>query len=107
MRNAIIGQFGDIDTRVDKGALWENFFISERKKIMTSSRDLFAKQYFLRTYDGQEVDLVEEWEGGHIEAFEMKYKEERLHREPAIWKKNFPAIPVRIATRNTAKDFLK
>jgi len=28
MRNAIIGLFNDIDIRPDKGALWENFFIS-------------------------------------------------------------------------------
>jgi hypothetical protein len=106
MRNAIIGPFTDIDSRLDKGALWENLFISERKKIMISKRDLFAKQYFMRTYDKQEVDLVEEWEGGRIEAYEMKYKEERKHREPAVWKKNFPDIPVQIATRENAKDFL-
>lgn len=106
MRNAIIGLFTDIDSRPDKGALWENFFISERKKMMIGKRDLSAKQYFLRTYDNQEVDLVEEWEGGRIEAYEMKYKEERNHKEPAVWKKNFPNIPVLIATRANSKDFL-
>lgn len=106
MRNAIIGLFTDIDSRPDKGALWENFFISERKKLMVGKRDLSAKQYFLRTYDKQEVDLVEEWEGGRILAYEMKYKEERNHREPAVWKKNFPNIPVLIVTRLNAKDFL-
>ncbi|MCC6323728.1 ATP-binding protein [Candidatus Nomurabacteria bacterium] len=107
MRNAILGLFSDIDVRTDKGGLWENFIITERKKVMQNSRDIFAKQYFLRTYDGQEVDLVEEWEGGHIQAFEIKYTEARIHREPAIWKKNFPSIPVKIITRKNAKDFLK
>ncbi|OGI77168.1 hypothetical protein A3C57_03090 [Candidatus Nomurabacteria bacterium RIFCSPHIGHO2_02_FULL_33_12] len=107
MRNAILGLFSDVDVRTDKGGLWENFIITERKKVMQNSRDIFAKQYFLRTYDGQEVDLVEEWEGGLIQAFEIKYTETRLHKEPAIWKKNFPTIPVQIITRKNAKDFLK
>lgn len=106
MRNALIGIFSDVDSRPDKGVLWENFFISERKKMMNNGRDLFARQFFLRTYDKQEVDLVEEWEGGRIEAFEMKYASEQKHKEPAVWKKNFPEIPVRIATRSNAKDFL-
>jgi uncharacterized protein len=72
MRNAIMGIFSDIDTRPDKGALWENFCITERKKMMIAARDLSARQYFLRTYDGQEVDLVEEWEGATIKGEDIE-----------------------------------
>ena len=32
IRNTIIGNFNDIKLRTDKGALWENFLVSERVK---------------------------------------------------------------------------
>lgn len=32
IRNAIINNFNELNNRTDTGALWENFFISERLK---------------------------------------------------------------------------
>lgn len=45
--------------RNDIGAIWENFIFSERIK-KCSIDDVYQKHYFWRTYDGQEVDIVEE-----------------------------------------------
>ena len=62
IRNALIENFNSIDKRDDIGKLWENFVVIERLKYRKyNNKD--ANQYFFRTYDGLEVDLVEEKEG--------------------------------------------
>lgn len=78
IRNAIISNFNALDIRDDKGKLWENYCIAERiKKITYAER--FVNFYFWRTYDQQEIDLIEE-ENGQLRAYEFKFgdKEARL-----------------------------
>jgi predicted AAA+ superfamily ATPase len=58
----IISNFNQLDLRVDKGALWENFLVSERRK-QNLYKDTFAKMYFWRTKQQQEIDFVEEKNG--------------------------------------------
>ncbi len=72
IRNMIIGNFNQLDLRPDKGALWENFLVSERRK-QNLYKDTFAKSYFWRTKLQQEVDYVEEY-NGKITGFEFKWK---------------------------------
>jgi predicted AAA+ superfamily ATPase len=72
IRNMIIGNFNQLDLRQDKGALWENFLVSERRK-QNIYKDTFAKMYFWRTIQQQEVDFVEE-NNGNILGFEFKWK---------------------------------
>jgi len=57
IRNTIINNFNFLNNRADKGALWENFFILERLKYR-EYHNIYANQYFWRTYDGNEIDLV-------------------------------------------------
>lgn len=71
VRNAVIRQFQPLDMRNDVGALWENFFISERLKFNHYRRSQSA-MYFWRTKSQQEIDLVEET-NGKMRAFEMKW----------------------------------
>lgn len=71
IRNMIISNFNQLDLRVDKGALWENFLVSERRK-QNLYKDTFAKMYFWRTKQQQEIDFVEE-KNGHITVFEFKW----------------------------------
>jgi predicted AAA+ superfamily ATPase len=59
IRNMVIGNFNPIELRIDKGALWENFLISERIKQIEYKQSL-AHTYFWRTKQQQEVDFVEE-----------------------------------------------
>ena len=70
VRNAIIQQFAPLDRRNDVGALWENFFISERIKF-NHYRQHHCNVYFWRTKSQQEIDYIEESDG-MFTAFEMK-----------------------------------
>ncbi|TVQ67817.1 MAG: ATP-binding protein [Balneolaceae bacterium] len=76
IRNMLIGNFNQLDLRVDKGALWENFLVSERRK-QNLYKDTFAKMYFWRTKQQQEVDFVEE-KNGEISAFEFKWNKKKV-----------------------------
>ncbi len=62
VRNAVINNFSYPDERNDRGQLWENFLFIERMK-KTAYQQLFANFYFWRTWDQQEIDLVEERDG--------------------------------------------
>jgi len=87
IRNALINNFNPISLRNDVGQLWENYIIAERQKkwFWLTNKPNF---YFWRTYDQQEVDLVEE-KMGKIEAFEIKWKKTRL-KPPKAWRKSYP-----------------
>lgn len=71
IRNAIIGNFTPLSVRQDVGALWENYLISERMK-QSYNRNRAKEFYFWRTYDNQEIDLIEESPEG-LSAFEFKW----------------------------------
>lgn len=71
IRNMIIGNLDPLELRPDKGALWENFLVSERIKQM-AYRQRLARCYFWRSRQQQEVDFVED-EGGKITGFEFKW----------------------------------
>ena len=47
------------------GALWENYIIGERRKA-NFNEGLHREFYFWRTYDKQEIDLIEELSLIHI-----------------------------------------
>ena len=77
VRNAVIQQFGTIDMRNDMGALWENFFISERQKFNHYSSN-YCNTYFWRTKDQQEIDYIEESDGS-MTVFEMKWNPQKAN----------------------------
>ncbi len=71
IRNAVINQFNSIELRQDKGILWENFLMSERKKI-TDYHQYHINRYFWRNHAQQEIDYIEE-KDGFVDAFEFKW----------------------------------
>ena len=73
VRNMIINNFNALDMRDDKGALWENFIISERLKY-NNYNNPFINSYFWRSITQQEIDYIEE-ENGKVSAFEIKWSE--------------------------------
>jgi uncharacterized protein len=75
IRNAVIGQLQPLSARMDVGALWENFLVSERLKQI-HYRGLNSKGYFWRSKQQQEIDYVEEW-NGKISGFQFKWNEKR------------------------------
>jgi predicted AAA+ superfamily ATPase len=72
IRNAIINNFNPLALRNDKGALWENFLISERMKKNSYAKH-YCNTYFWRTFDQAEVDYIEEYDGA-LHVFEFKWK---------------------------------
>ncbi|MHC1782222.1 MAG: ATP-binding protein [Anaerolineaceae bacterium] len=83
IRNAIIAQFSRLDQRNDQGALWENFMVVERLKFRAYSL-LHANEYFWRTYQGQEIDLVEDC-NGTLSGYEFKWSPKKKARPPSNW----------------------
>ena len=75
VRNAVIAAYNDFDLRPDKGALWENFLISERIKHLHYN-ELYCNYFFWRTKQQQEVDWVEE-KNLVIDAYEFKWKDKK------------------------------
>lgn len=71
IRNAIIRNFNPLHLRDDVGMLWENYIIVERMKKQKYT-PIYANNYFWRTYDQKEIDLVEEREG-KLFGYEIKW----------------------------------
>ncbi len=103
VRNALINNFNPLELRQDVGALWENFFICERLKWLRNQRKQ-TNMYFWRTYDGNEIDYLEE-EAGGLEGFECKWGNEKW-RIPAAFASTYPDSIVHFVNRSNALEFL-
>ena len=88
IRNAVINNFIFSDSRDDYGHLFENFCVLERMKYR-EYRGINANHYFWRTYDGAEIDLVEE-RGGDLFSFEFTLGN-KAKKAPEGWK-NYKVI---------------
>ena len=87
IRNVIINNFNPINLRQDKGALWENYLMSERQKFIHYHK-IYSNQYFWRTHDRAEIDYIEEREG-KLFAYEFKYKAGKT-RFPKSFQEAYP-----------------
>jgi predicted AAA+ superfamily ATPase len=103
IRNMIIGNFNPLDIRTDKGALWENFLISERIKQIEYKQSL-ARIYFWRTRQQQEVDLVEE-NSGKIFGFEFKWKNKKKAKLPKTFTEAYHAES-KVIDRDNFREFV-
>lgn len=77
VRNAVIQQFAPLELRNDAGALWENFFISERVKRNHYQLN-YCNTYFWRTKSQLEIDYIEE-QNGQMTVFEMKWNPKKAN----------------------------
>jgi predicted AAA+ superfamily ATPase len=103
IRNAVIGQFQPVQVRNDIGVLWENFLISERRKIINSNK-LIVNQYFWRTKQQQEVDYVEE-ANNQVTGFEFKWNPKHSKRLPLTFSNSYNASGQCI-TRENFREFV-
>jgi hypothetical protein len=62
IRNALIGNYSLPDNRNDIGALWENYLMTERKKLL-AYHGFYGHTYFWRSKAQAEVDYIEEIDG--------------------------------------------
>ncbi|MFA5202696.1 MAG: ATP-binding protein [Bacteroidales bacterium] len=103
IKNMILGNFTQLDLRMDKGALWENFLVSERRK-QNLYKDTFAKMYFWRTKQQQEIDFVEE-NNGQITGFEFKWNNKKT-KFPQNFMETYNAEE-HVIDRNNFREFVK
>ncbi len=104
IRNVLINNFTTPELRIDKGALWENFLISERIKSNSYS-GRFVNSYFWRTQDQAEIDYIEEYDG-ILHAFEIKWKEQKVIF-PSSFLNTYSNHQTDVVTRNNYDNFLK
>lgn len=104
IRNSIIGNFSGLHQRTDIGALWENFLISERLKVL-SMQSIKAASYFWRTTQQQEVDYIEEI-SSNISAFEFTWNPKTKKRIPKTFTKSYPNCATKIITSENFNEFI-
>ena len=103
IRNALIRNYNPLNLRNDIGQLWENYLMSERMKI-NSYLKRRVNTYFWRTYDQQEIDLVEE-SGTDLAAFEFKWNKSKV-KIPTAWKNNYADATFEVICKDDYLDFV-
>lgn len=104
IRNAIVAQFNRLDQRNDVGQLWENFVFVERMK-RRAYEALYANIYFWRTYDQQEIGLVEERDG-RLFGYECKWSPKKVGAAPRSWTATYPEAEFTVITPDNYQDFV-
>lgn len=105
LRNAIIRNFNPLKFRTDVGALFENFGILERIKLLSNTKK-HANFYFWRTYDQKEIDLIEERDG-KLHAFEFKFGDGKIPRATQKeFSKTYSQSDFTLINRENIEEFL-
>lgn len=106
VRNGLIANFNPLALREDAGALWENYVLAERLKLnLYTKRAGPPMSYFWRTYDRQEIDLVED-DQGQLSATEMKWSPRKSAKVPGGWHKAYPESTFRVVHPGNYLDFV-
>jgi predicted AAA+ superfamily ATPase len=103
IRNVVISNFNPLEMRDDVGKLWENLCIAERLKKQ-NYLESFSNFYFWRTYDQQEIDLIEETDG-RLKSFEFKWGIKET-KAPRGFRENYPDADFFTINRNNLYEFL-
>ena len=103
IRNAIIGNFNPLSIRQDVGVLWENYLIGERIKANYNG-GLGKEFYFWRTYDKQEIDLIEE-SSDSLAALEFKWGNKKPNI-PGAFKDAYPNATFDVINKDNYLNFL-
>ena len=104
IRNAIISDFRPLEQRTDKGQLWENFGWYERIKYKHYSGKA-NEYYFWRTYDGQEIDMIEK-ENTKLKAFEFKWAEDAKSKIPKFFADHYPKASYSLVNSGNLWDYI-
>lgn len=103
IRNALIGNFNPLELRNDIGQLWEQYMLSERIKY-NSYRNYQPQYFFWRTYDGQEIDLIE-LNNGQLQAIECKWKAAKA-KKPVAFAKAYPEAKFAIIDQDNYLEWI-
>ena len=103
IRNAMVNNQNPLNLRDDVGRLWENFVISEKYKSQFGL-GFKTNYYFWRTYDQQEVDLVES-KGGKLFGWEIKW-DSKTKKPPKAWVETYQNSTYQVINKDNYLDFL-
>lgn len=105
IRNAILGDFKQLNLRSDTGALWENYLVSERMKHNSYSL-FYGKSYFWRTQQQQEIDYLEDIDG-ILNTYEFKWSNTKHPKITDTFAKNYPNHTYKIVNPDNYQLFIK
>lgn len=104
LRNALIRNFNPLNLRQDTGELFENWIVLEKMKVA----NIFEKPanfYFWRTYDQQEIDLIEERDGKLL-GYEIKWKNKAV-KSPKEWLNEYDNSSFEVINKENFVSFLR
>jgi predicted AAA+ superfamily ATPase len=104
IRNAILGNFLPLNSRVDTGSLWENFIVSERAKLLSNGID-DVRIYFWRTTQKQEIDYIEE-KHGTLHAYEFKWNPRKKPMFSRTFSNGYPGSVFKMISPDNIHEFL-
>jgi hypothetical protein len=104
IRNALTGNYQQFDLRSDKGALWENFIVSERIKYLHYS-GFYGNYFFWRTSQQQEIDFIEE-QDGKFSAYEFKLNPKKKAHFSVTFKNAYDVEKMATITPVNIEEFL-
>lgn len=103
IRNYLAGNLQPLALRQDIGMLWENYILNERLK-RNAFHEKQVQSYFWRTYDQQEIDLIEV-ENGQLNAFECKWKLQK-EKVPIAFANAYPEAEFRLIHQDNYLDMI-
>lgn len=103
LRNSIIKDHKELKLRNDAGALFENYFIMERIKH-TANHKVYTNKYFWQNYRQEEVDFIEEKEGG-LAAFECKIHSNKS-KALQLFKNEYPQAETEVVNQENYSIFI-
>ena len=104
IRNALIGNFSQVENRADAGALFENYAIAERMKRKEYMME-YASSWFWRNANKQEIDYVEE-KDGKLQAYELKWNPKRKASAPLSFRNGYPDADFTVIHHDNIEDLL-
>ena len=104
IRNALIGNFSQVENRTDTGALFENYAIAERMKRKEYLMD-YARSWFWRNTNKQEIDYIEE-KDGRMHAYELRWSPKRKASAPLSFRNAYPDADFTVINRDNIEDLL-
>lgn len=103
IRNALINNFNPLTMRDDLGMLWENYIIIERLKKQ-EYLNINSNNYFWRTYNQKEIDLVEERKG-KLFGYEIKWQNKK-GKTPKEWEEAYKNSSYQLINKENYIDFI-
>jgi uncharacterized protein len=104
IRNAVIRNFNSLNLRNDVGQLWENFIVSEKRKIIFN-RKKYVNTWFWRNYQKKEIDYIEE-QNDMYELFECKYNPNKKARVPKDFEDRYTNFTFNVVSKDNYWKFL-